>query len=217
MTDPWLEWWLVFVGGLVASGHCVGMCGGLVTACALRFPDGGWRPHLLYTAGRVGVYVLLGAVIGLLGVGATLMAAGAGVRGLPHLLAGTAMLVVGVGVIRSPGGSSAAPPAYLGRAGAGILKNSGAWQPLLFGIFSGLLPCSVHWAFQIQAAVSGSVFRAMLTMALFGLGTAIPLVAFGLSTTLISQRLRRRLLQAAGLLVVILAVISLRRGVAAWF
>jgi sulfite exporter TauE/SafE len=56
---------LVASTALVGSVHCVGMCGGLVLACA---PD---RGHSAWQAGRLVAYVALGALAGALGHGLT--------------------------------------------------------------------------------------------------------------------------------------------------
>ncbi|MBF0323224.1 MAG: sulfite exporter TauE/SafE family protein, partial [Magnetococcales bacterium] len=62
-----LDWGMVFVGGLLSSGHCLGMCGALVAACSLGRADGlpfwhGRRlwPHMLYHLGRFVTYLTIG-------------------------------------------------------------------------------------------------------------------------------------------------------------
>ena len=64
-----------FAAGLLGGVHCVGMCGGIVSALTLGL-DGGsggrrrslWSFLVAYNAGRVLCYVLAGAFVG--GVGA---------------------------------------------------------------------------------------------------------------------------------------------------
>ena len=57
------------VTGLLGSGHCIGMCGGLVAALGL---SGGRRAgltyHVLYNLGRISTYALLGYFVGWLGL-----------------------------------------------------------------------------------------------------------------------------------------------------
>ena len=67
MSDP-----LILMGlttGLLGAGHCIGMCGALVGALSLSATGrpGGWSFHLLYNAGRVATYTLIGALAGWLG------------------------------------------------------------------------------------------------------------------------------------------------------
>ncbi|RMF69040.1 MAG: sulfite exporter TauE/SafE family protein, partial [Alphaproteobacteria bacterium] len=67
MTESVLT--MAFVTGLLGSGHCIGMCGGLVTALSVTETGrrGGWPFQLLYHLGRTMTYVGLGALIGWLG------------------------------------------------------------------------------------------------------------------------------------------------------
>jgi sulfite exporter TauE/SafE len=64
------QYGLIFLAGLAASWHCIGMCGGF--ACAL---SGGRRGaqalqrQLLYNAGRVTTYCFLGALAGAITAG----------------------------------------------------------------------------------------------------------------------------------------------------
>lgn len=64
-----LEIWLAFSAGLAGSGHCLGMCGGIVTALALSKRDctaaQRFMFNLLYHAGRICTYTLLGLLAGL--------------------------------------------------------------------------------------------------------------------------------------------------------
>ena len=55
----------VFLIGLLGGTHCVGMCGGIVSALTVQLP--GQKPplrlHLAYNVGRITSYTLAGALI----------------------------------------------------------------------------------------------------------------------------------------------------------
>ncbi|MBF0625223.1 MAG: sulfite exporter TauE/SafE family protein [Magnetococcales bacterium] len=205
----------VFFGGLLGAAHCTGMCGPLVAAQAMgqRGPWWSLRSHLFYHLGRVGTYMVLGGLTGGAGSLFAMTSRVAGLAGLPHLLLGLAMILLGLGAMgwspmnleRALGGESLANrvvgwSARLGGGGLGL------------GVVTGLLPCSLHWAFQAQAAASGSVVGGMMVMLAFGLGTALPLGAFGLVAGLLGAANRRRVLWLAGLVVVYMGVRGVRRG-----
>ena len=65
------ELWLAFLAGMAGSTHCLGMCGGIVAAIALRARDAnpGTRRLILlaYNVGRISTYTILGILAGLLG------------------------------------------------------------------------------------------------------------------------------------------------------
>ncbi len=62
--------YLVFLvtGFTVGFGHCIGMCGPIVVSLSLNLKGRGvLLPHLLYNAGRVTTYAILGGLAGILG------------------------------------------------------------------------------------------------------------------------------------------------------
>jgi len=57
---------LMLMTGLTGGfGHCLGMCGPVVASCAMTLPTRSIVPHLLYHAGRLTTYMLLGGLMGL--------------------------------------------------------------------------------------------------------------------------------------------------------
>ena len=57
----------LFLVGLLAGAHSVGMCGGIVGALAAQGATTPWRLHLAYNAGRIFSYCLAGALAGAVG------------------------------------------------------------------------------------------------------------------------------------------------------
>ncbi|MFM7317205.1 MAG: sulfite exporter TauE/SafE family protein, partial [bacterium] len=60
---------LVFMGGLLGSAHCVGLCGGFAMGIGLGSSSTLQNAirQLVYSAGRISTYTLLGAVAGFAG------------------------------------------------------------------------------------------------------------------------------------------------------
>ena len=60
-----------FVAGIAGSGHCLGMCGGIAGALAMRRPQASFGTKvgyaLAYNLSRVTSYAVAGALAGLLG------------------------------------------------------------------------------------------------------------------------------------------------------
>src|SRR5205823_3884811 len=90
----------VFLASLLGSLHCAGMCGAfLAFAVGAEDPGAGRRAALqgAYHIGRLCTYLVFGAVAG--GVGAALDLGGSlvGVQRVAAVLAGSMMVVFGVG------------------------------------------------------------------------------------------------------------------------
>lgn len=206
---------LVFLGGLTASLHCVGMCGGF--PLALAGGRGRNLPRqLLYNLGRLNTLVFIGAVSG--GFGEALVAAAPVVaveRGLA-LAAGVVMLVIGAEVlglipaISSRGAGLA--QATVGRWLGGVMRSSSPVAPLALGVFNAFLPCQLIYAFAASAASTRSALAGMLTMLAFGLGTLPAMLAVGLSRVLARPAIRARLSLLAGVLVLGFGVLTILRG-----
>jgi sulfite exporter TauE/SafE len=96
----------VFVVGLAGSMHCAGMCGGIVGAVVggpamnARTPQHGAAPErarvVSYNAGRIGSYMVAGALAGGLAGGARSMASLAGVQLGFYWLANAMLVALGL-------------------------------------------------------------------------------------------------------------------------
>ncbi|MBF0186841.1 MAG: sulfite exporter TauE/SafE family protein [Magnetococcales bacterium] len=215
---------IMLLGGILAGGHCIGMCGGLISAYSLSFRTRYARlpllslerlnPHLLYGAGRIITYTLIGAFIGGFGALAPVTGSLAPIGGLMHLLAGLFLILFGLNAM------NLLPLPALSDESASLTRRWGGWflrsdsplRTLPLGMITGLLPCAVHWGFQAKALTAGSITGGALLMFCFGLGTAIPLTAFGLVATVIGTAARVRLLWAAGSVMLIMGTLTIMRG-----
>jgi sulfite exporter TauE/SafE len=211
-----LEALLIVGGGLLGSGHCIGMCGGFVLTLGSRAPH--WRANLLrqliYAGGRVSVYVLAGAVAGFsswrLG------------RELPSIVNAQAILSILAGLLLVAEGLFAlgvVPRPFAARAGcpgagayAALLHGREAGVVFVAGLVNGLLPCGLVYAYLALAASAGDLFRGAAVMALFGLGTLPSMVLTGLGGSLLGLSWRRRLFRLAAWCLLLTGLLALARG-----
>jgi uncharacterized protein len=93
--------WLAALAGLLGSGHCVGMCGALVSSCFLRLGPGAREPaaHAAYHAARLGVYVTVGALAGGLGEALTQSGRFGLVQGVLQIAAGLVVIAMGMDIL----------------------------------------------------------------------------------------------------------------------
>jgi hypothetical protein len=181
------EIWLAFSAGLAGSGHCLGMCGGIVTAMALSRRDsdaaGRFLFNLLYHAGRICTYTLLGLLVGLAARAGMVDAVKPYVRWL-FLAANLFVAAIGTFTLL---GVRALGISALDGSGRGFLKgqlsrlrgSGSVLAALPTGLLMGLLPCGVVYGVLIVAATSGSALRGGGMMLAFGCGTLPALLAYG--------------------------------------
>ena len=209
--------YMAFVTGLLGTGHCIGMCGGLVSALSLSDAgrQGGWFFHLLYNLGRISTYTFIGAVVGWLG--SALAYTDRFKMVTRSLLIGSDVFVILVGLgtaglftwlnvskLDFPG-----PMKAMTLAVAGLRRLPPAISALPLGLLFGFIPCGYLYAVAITAAQSASVATGALMLFAFGLGTAPSLLLFGGAAHWLSGRARTWMLRIAGLVVAGMGVINL--------
>jgi len=211
--------YMAFVTGLLGTGHCIGMCGGLVSALSLSEAgrQGGWFFHLLYNLGRISTYTFIGAVVGWLG--SALAYTDRFKMVTRSLLIGSDVFVILVGLgtaglfawlnvskLDFPG-----PMKAMTLAVAGLRRLPPAISALPLGLLFGFIPCGYLYAVAITAAQSASVATGALMLFAFGLGTAPSLLLFGSAAHWLSGRARTWMLRVAGLVVAGMGVINLTK------
>lgn len=208
---------MAFVTGLLGTGHCIGMCGGLVSALSLSEAGrkGGWLFHLLYNLGRITTYTFIGAVVGWLG---------SALAYTDHfkivtrsLLIGSDIFVILIGLgtaglfawmniskLDFPG-----PMQAMTLAVGSLRRLPPALSALPLGLLFGFIPCGYLYAVAITAAQSASMTTGAFMLFAFGLGTAPSLLLFGGAAHWLSGRARSWMLRIAGLIVAAMGVINL--------
>jgi hypothetical protein len=209
-------------GFLMSLGHCLGMCGPLVAAYAAAQGRGRWLvslpPQLLYHAGRVTTYALLGLLLGLIG-SATRLAGSAAFPGGLSLLIGGMMLALGLGLAGWLPTQRWVESSRFGGAVAcrarGLLSTRRHGGRFLLGVANGLLPCGPVYAMALGTVTAAKPVLGAGAMAMFGLGTVPVLIAAGLGAGRLGPAVQRRFNQAGSILVLLIGVQLALRGAAA--
>jgi sulfite exporter TauE/SafE len=171
--------------GLAGSVHCVGMCGGIVSALSL---GGGktWRTGMVYYhLGRIFTYSILGLILGFLGQQFIELNLVKGSQSVLALLSGLIIIFFSLRLAGwishefDPFKSIAIPEKLLRSA---VTQNS--FLPWLsVGLLNGLLPCGLIYAALALSLNQANPAAGMLTMAMFGLGTVPALFLMGFLVT----------------------------------
>jgi sulfite exporter TauE/SafE len=211
-------WWLILLGGVLGSSHCIGMCGGFAAIIGLNSGTlaGNLRAQLVYSAGRLMSYVTLGAVAGF--AGKSLVAAIPGIANIPAILCLAAGLLLlreglsatGVWPRRITGISTGG--CLFGSLFSTILRTPGARNTFVAGIVTGLLPCGLVYAFVSLAASTSDLLQGAGTMLAFGAGTVPIMVLAGCGSSLLTWPARQRLWKAAAWSVVLTGLLTIGRG-----
>jgi sulfite exporter TauE/SafE len=218
VTDLFAALATAFLAGLVGSAHCLGMCGGISGLFALHSSVRGLHRQLpmalVYNAGRLASYALLGFAVAAAGsrFAALTPALGKPVR----LVAGAVIILIGLQIafnFRALG--------FLERMGAAawsrvsplagrLLPVNSLPRALGLGLLWGLVPCGLVYSMLLVAATSGHAVDGALVMLAFGIGTTPAMLLTGLGAARLAQLMQdRRTRLGAGLLIVMLGILTL--------
>lgn len=229
----------IFLVGLLGSVHCAGMCGGIVGALSLapgrpvpmplpvrvRVRGAGTivRPAianlLAYNAGRIGSYMLAGALAGGLAQGAGALARLPALQAGAFWMANLMLAALGLylmdawrGLARLEQGGG-----LLWRRVQPLLRRigpvDGPGKMLAAGAVWGWLPCGMVYSVLVTAMLSGSASSGALVMLAFGLGTLPMLLALGALGARVRAMLRvPAVRRASGALVLGFAMLGLARA-----
>jgi sulfite exporter TauE/SafE len=204
-----------FLLGLVSSAHCVGMCGPL--AMALPLQQAGSRSQKLlgvglYNAGRISSYLLLGWLFGSLGRNLLVP----GVQRWIAIGGGVLLIVISLLSVsrhtgfRVPFIQALFRPVYVLLSYGMKQRNAGGIY--LLGVANGLLPCGLVYMAAATAFMWGDVFKGLLFMAFYGLGTVPAMAVLSLAGYMISIPVRKIMRYIAPCIALLTGVLLLLRG-----
>ncbi len=203
-----LDYFLPFLVGFLGSLHCMGMCGPLVLAYTLhmkpanaplsprcsRAPSLGLVQHLLFNAGRMATYGIMGTIAAILFLLVDLHRYVFTFRIHMNMVAGVLLLLMGLMLLRViplPSWlTTVSASSSMGRRIHRLFQSQKTLHKFFLGMAVGTLPCCLSWAMVIKAASTQNPAQGFLTMVVFGLGTVPALVLVGVSSSFMSQRVR---------------------------
>lgn len=202
-----------FLLGIMGSGHCLGMCGGISAALGLQQK----HPHFFlasYNLGRISTYTTLGAVAGLIGSQITDLAPLLG----PWLRTVAGLLLITMGLYIAGWWMGLTKLEQLGSRlwrhiqplSSTLLPVSNHWQALQLGLLWGLLPCGLVYSILSWALATASWQQSALLMLAFGLGTLPSMLISGYAGKRLLALLRQHRARAiAGLLMIALGLMTI--------
>lgn len=212
---PDTGYFALFLVGLLGGTHCVGMCGGIVSALAMGGRTG-WPVLLAYNGGRLFSYALAGVIVGSLGGAGLAVADQWPLRMVLYLLANLMLVAMGfylLGMTRVLGvleGWGQWLWKYLQPLTRRFLPVRGITQAFPLGVLWGWLPCGLVYSALATALSSGSVERGGLLMLAFGMGTLPNLLLAGLLLAKLRNFTRRASVRmVSGILVMAFGVYGL--------
>jgi hypothetical protein len=231
----------VFMIGLLGGVHCVGMCGGIVSAFSVA---AGRRPLPIpvavangsgaiaqsamledaarvaaYNAGRLGSYAVAGAIAGGIAQGARTLSFMSSLQVGGYWLANLMLVALGLYLMNAWNGL--AHVEALGRhlwrrlqpLTRYLIPIDSPGKALALGALWGWVPCGMVYSVLLTAMLSGSAWSGAAVMLAFGAGTLPVLLTMGLLGTRLQAWTRKRGIRlASGLIVLAFGLLGLVRA-----
>lgn len=205
-----------FMTGFLGSAHCLGMCGGLVSAFFVRLNARGVAPHLAYHAARLGVYSLIGLLAALLGTVLVSTGLTGLAQGALQIVAGVLVVLLGFEMLgRLPWRNTLAfvPMHWLRQQFARALQRGPLQGAMLGGAVNALMPCSMTLAMATQASTATTPLAGAMLLFCFGLGTLPAMFGASFLFARLGCKTRSWLVQGAGITVILLGCSTCWQGV----
>ena len=206
-----------FLVGLLGGVHCVGMCGGIMSALTLGIQPANSSssnqsklfPYLIsYNLARILSYSIAGIIFGGVGAWITDLVLFNQAQMFLKIIAGLFLMALGLYLANWWRGLS-----YVEQLGSNVWKFiepvakrfipiKNIKQAFGAGILWGWLPCGLVYSVLIWSLSSGSAVKGGLLMLSFGLGTLPTLLAVGLFAVSIKRFMQLQIVRVlAGMLV----------------
>jgi len=184
-----IDYFSAFVIGIVGSGHCLGMCGGITSMLTSALPQqSSYSKTVLifcYNFGRIMSYTLIGAIVGFTG---SVAAKNIGLP-LASLRIVSALFLIFLGLyigqwlmwLNRVERLGKFIWQYLSPLSKRLIPVNSPQKAITLGALWGWLPCGLIYSMLTWSLASGSTTTGALIMASFGLGTLPALLVISYS------------------------------------
>ena len=197
---------LAFMAGLLGSGHCLGMCGALVSGFFMKAgPSRSYFPYFAYQFSRIFVYTLVGFAAAALGVVLVSSGVFGKLQSILQMLIGSVVVILALGIlgwIPWQGSIKLIPMKLLRKGYASANSRGPIIGASLAGLLNGLMPCPLTFAMAVKATSAATIAEGGALMLTFGAGTLPMMLFVSVAFGKMSSSMRGMMLKAAALIMV---------------
>jgi hypothetical protein len=210
------DYGLAFMAGVLGSGHCLGMCGALVSGYFMK--AGASRtllPYFFYQFARIFVYTLVGFAAAALGVVLVSSGVFGKIQSILQMFIGSVVIILALGIlgwIPFQGSVRLIPMNLLRRGYAESRTKGPILGATIAGLLNGLMPCPLTFAMAIKATSATTIMEGGLLMLTFGAGTLPTMLFVSVAFGKMSAHFRGLMLKSAALIMIIMGCNTIYMG-----
>ena len=201
--------------GFLGSFHCIGMCGPIALSLPINQKNKVDKvlSILAYNAGRVITYALFGAIFGLMGQSFALF----GFQQILSIILGSLILIVLIAPFTFTFQNNLSRKFYdffysLKTKISKQFQKKGIQSLFTIGLLNGLLPCGFVYIAIAGAITTGSIYKGILFMSFFGLGTIPFMFSISFYSNIISLKARNIIRKSMPIVIGMMATLLIVRG-----
>ena len=207
---------LAFVAGFLGSGHCLGMCGALVSGYFMKAGNNrSYLPYFAYQFTRISVYTVVGVLAAALGV--VLVSSGifGKLQSILQMLIGGVVIFLALGIlgwIPFQGSVRLIPMQVLRKGYATASQKGPILGAMIAGFLNGLMPCPLTFAMAVKATSATSLVEGGALMLAFGAGTLPMMLFISVAFGKMSAKLRGFMLKSAAFIMMFMGLNTIHKG-----
>jgi len=210
------DYTLAFIAGFLGSGHCLGMCGALVSGYFMNAGKSrSYWPYLIYQMARISMYSVVGLTAATLGV--VLVSSGlfGKIQSLLQMFIGIVVIILSLGVLGLlpwQGSIRLLPMQWLRKGYSASRTQGPVLGSLCAGLLNGMMPCPLTFAMAVKATSATSIYEGGALMLAFGAGTLPMMLFISIAFGKISANIRGLMLKIAALIMMFMGCNTFYRG-----
>lgn len=210
------DYTLAFMAGVLGSGHCLGMCGALVSG---YFMNGGGKktylPYFAYQFVRILVYMCIGLLAASLGV--VLVSGGlfGAFQSILQMVIGSIVIILALGIlglIPWQGSVKLLPMNFLRQGYAKARTKGPTVGAMIAGFLNGLMPCPLTFAMYVEATSAATILDGGFLLLAFGAGTLPTMLLISFAFAKVGAGLRGFMLKSAAVVMIFMGANTIYKG-----
>ncbi len=210
------DYGLAFMAGVLGSGHCLGMCGALVSGYFMKAgPSKRYLPYFIYQLARIFVYTLVGFAAAALGFVLVSSGVFGKVQSILQMFIGSVVIILAFGIlgwIPFQGSVRLLPMNLLRRGYAESRTKGPILGAIIAGLLNGLMPCPLTFAMAVKATSATTIMEGGLLMLTFGAGTLPTMLFVSVAFGKMSAHFRGLMLKSAALIMIVMGCNTIYMG-----
>ncbi len=210
------DYTLAFIAGVLGSGHCLGMCGALVSGYFMNVgKNKSYLPYFAYQFARILVYIIIGLLAASLS--AVLVSGGmvGKVQSILQMAIGAIVIILALGILGLvpwQGSMKLLPMNWLRKGYASARSRGPLYGAIIAGFLNGLMPCPLTFAMYVEATSASSVMEGGLLLLAFGAGTLPTMLFISFAFAKMGASLRGFMLKSAAIIMIFMGLNTIYKG-----